>query len=99
MRVIKLKDRWDPNDGSLILNNRITEPGLSAYRNAVDATFQYNVQRREVYRAKQMSSKHIEKEAEIQKNCEITDAKSASQLDDPMRQFFIKHHTTKEDHS
>ena len=54
MRVIKIKEKWDQNDGSLVLNNWITETGLSAYWNAIDATFKYNAERREIFRAKKI---------------------------------------------
>ena len=92
MRVIKLKDKWDPRDGSLVVNNRITEPGLSAYWNAIDCAFKYNVQRREIYLAKQMAQKHSDIAA-VQ--ARPADSKSEESRVDPMFNFFRKHQSSK----
>ena len=56
MRVIKLKEHWNSKDSTLVVKDRITEEGMSAYWNAVDATFQYNMSKRELYIAKSFIS-------------------------------------------
>ena len=57
MRVIKLKEHRDTKDSLLVVHDRMTETGLSAYWRAVDATFKYNEERREVFLAKKLSQK------------------------------------------
>ena len=52
MRVIKLKEFWDLKDSSLVVHDRMTECGLTAYWRAVDATFKFNETRGEIYVAK-----------------------------------------------
>ena len=37
MRVVKMKDYWDTKDSKLVINDRMTEVGLSAYWLAVEA--------------------------------------------------------------
>ena len=55
MRFMKIRDGWDANDSKLIINNRISELGLTEYWAAIDASFKYNSQRREIFIAKQLS--------------------------------------------
>ena len=57
MRVIKMKQFWESKDSHLVINDRMTESGLTAYWMAVDATFKYNSQRHEAYVAKKLLSK------------------------------------------
>ena len=52
MRVIKLKDRWDFNDPTLVQKGRFTEAGKYAYWEAIDSAFQFNVQCHELFLAK-----------------------------------------------
>ena len=54
MRVIKLKEDWSSKDSTLVVKDRITEEGMSAYWGAVHATFQYNLSKRELYVAKSL---------------------------------------------
>ena len=55
MRVIKLKDHWNSKDSTLVVNDHITEMGMSAYWAAIDATFQFNESKRELFLAKKLS--------------------------------------------
>ena len=57
MRVIKLKEFWDSKDSQLVINDRITEVGMAAYWNAMDASVKFNILRREQYVTKQSVSK------------------------------------------
>ena len=54
-RVMKLKDIWNSKDSTLIINNRMSEPGLTVYWSAIDASFMYNSLRREIFIAKQLT--------------------------------------------
>ena len=56
MRVVKMKEFWDTKDSKLVINDRMTEVGLSAYWLAVDATFKYNSIRRDVFVKRQAIS-------------------------------------------
>ena len=77
MHVVRLKHMWNPKDSTLVVNDRITESGLTAYWDAVDASVRFNVQRREAYLAKQ---------AKIP-TC-MVDNPTLTQGSDPMMQFF-----------
>ena len=92
MRVVKLKEKWNPKDGSLVVNDRITEPGLTAYWNAIDATFKFNVQRHELFLAKNIASKHEQKD-KIPSSA-ICDKCTSGPQGDPMLQFFRKCHVS-----
>ena len=54
MRVMKIKDGWDTKNSHLVINNRISEVGLTTYWAAIDASFKYNSSRREVFLARQL---------------------------------------------
>ena len=53
MRVLKLKEVWDPRDNNLVVNNKFTVEGISAYWRAVDTAFKFNAHKREIYLAKE----------------------------------------------
>ena len=57
MRVVRLKEFWCTKDSNLVINDKITEIGMTAYWNAIDATFSFNESRREVFLAKNICSK------------------------------------------
>ena len=80
MRVIRLKEHWDTQDSTLVVNDRMTETGLSAYWRAIDATFKYNEERREIYIAKKMGQKVLNP-VPVQKS---------NDREDPMHSFFKK---------
>ena len=80
MRVIKIKEVWNTRDSSLVINDRMTEHGLSVYWRAVDATFQYNETRREIFVAKKVSTVPVEPPQK-----KVVDL---SHDKDPMRSFF-----------
>ena len=52
MRVIRLKEFWNTKQGCLVVNDRITEEGISRYWRAVDASVKFNVLCREAFLAK-----------------------------------------------
>ena len=49
MLVQKIKDFWDRQDDNLVMNNKFTKQGVSAYWRSMDASFKFNLQRREEY--------------------------------------------------
>ena len=49
MRILKICEFWDRKDDNLVMNNRLTKQGLSAYRHALDASFKFNVKKREEF--------------------------------------------------
>ena len=61
MRVIRLKEFWNVKDSELVINDKLTETGLAVYWNAIDATFAFNEQRREIYLAKKVGQKENKK--------------------------------------
>ena len=56
MRVMRIKDGWNTQDSKLVINDRISEVGLTTYWSAIDASFKYNSIRRETFLAKQLST-------------------------------------------
>ena len=60
MRVVKIKNAWNPKDNRLVMNDKITENGMTSYWCAVDKTFKFNVTCREAYLAKNFSLKSSE---------------------------------------
>ena len=55
MRMVKFKEHWDTKDSLLVVNDRMTETGLSAYWRAIDTTFKFNSSCREAFVAKKGS--------------------------------------------
>ena len=49
MRIVTMKEFWEPKNSALVINDRMTETGLYFYWKAVDATVQFNIQCREAY--------------------------------------------------
>ena len=49
MRVAKMKDVWDPQDTTLVVNHNFTCDGLDAYWMAVDASIEFNIQKHREY--------------------------------------------------
>ena len=49
MRCLKIRNPWDKNDANLVINNRITKNGLSVYWKTIDASFSFNVKKREEF--------------------------------------------------
>ena len=88
MRVIKMKDHWNPKDSKLVVHDRITELGLTNYWAAVNASIQFNIERRETYVAKQVwSSKHLQQASTATASQKMS--KHVNQ--DPMWTFFRRH--------
>ena len=105
MRVIRLKEMWNSRDSKLIINNRITEMGLTTYWSAIDASFKYNVMRRESYIAKNFSTKKLEDHDSIPSH-ELSryHPSDVQAPKDPMGTFFRRnrleyHRDTREDFS
>ena len=57
MRIVKIKEGWDSHDSHLVINDRMTESGVFAYWNAIDATFRFNSSRCDVFLAKQIAQR------------------------------------------
>ena len=47
MRVLKLREFWNKRDDNLVVNNRFTKVGLSTYWCSLDASFKFNVKKRD----------------------------------------------------
>lgn len=92
MRVVKIKDGWNYNDSLLILNDRITEPGLTAYWNGVDSTMKFNILRRELYVTKTLTQSHQQQESAKDDRqprlCTSEQPLPNGSSTDPMRSFF-----------
>ena len=90
MRLIKIKDRWNAKDNTLVAHDRFTEAGMSAYWRAIDASIKFNICRCEVYLAKKLASERIA--AEAIKSEGVTSASSRNvesvPREDPMTDFF-----------
>ena len=81
MRVIPLKNDWNSQDGKLVINDKITEMGMTAYWRAIDESFKYNAVKHETFLARQLSSNTM-------KTTERTEEVFDSNRADPMHQFF-----------
>ena len=90
MRLIKIKD-WNAKDTTLVVNDKITETGMSAYWRAVDSSIHFNIIKRETFLAKQVSKK-----SESESQTKPKDDKPGPPLKDNMMDFFRRHH--KHDH-
>ena len=49
MRTMKMKENWSFNDSTLVTNNHITSAGYNQYWKAIDASFKFNVQKRQEF--------------------------------------------------
>ena len=87
MQVLRLKEFWNTGDTSLEVHDKLTETGLSAYWDAIDATFKFNEVKHEVYLAKKAWQK--EQNAAEGKTTHAGDAVEVRT--DPMYSFFKKH--------
>ena len=98
MRVIKLKDHWDPKDAHLVINDRFTEIGMLAYWKAIDASVKFNITKCEQYFAKKpvlnTQGVSIKSESESQKASDTlaerprASRKREPEGKDPMLEFF-----------
>ena len=46
MRVLRIRDYWDRNDDNLVYNNQMSKVGVFTYWKVMDASFQYNIKKR-----------------------------------------------------
>ena len=81
MCVMRSKDYWNTKDSLLVINDRITEMGIIAYYNVIDASFKYNSERCEVFVAKQLAARHPDRPEQCDRDV----------APDPMRRFFDRH--------
>ena len=91
MRVIRLKQHWQAQDTDLVVNNKITEVGMSAYWNAIDASVQFNSKCRELFLVKALLATVQKDSSEVPENQRIRASNSASRhdkYDDPMQDLF-----------
>ena len=89
MRVVRLFEFWDENESNLVVNGSYTDKGFETFWKSFDATMKFNINKREVFlaREKQMSLKRKFIEAEEQ-------MASCSKKDN-MKTFFKKHKNDK----
>ena len=93
MRIVELKEFWNSKDSLLVMNDRITEFGMTAYWNAVDATFKYNAVRHEQFIAKHSSNNHRSLENSSGINSPKQEVYGRDRHDDPMKKFFKRNKT------
>ena len=96
MRAIKIKEHWDSRDSTLVINDKITEFGMTSYWRAVDATFRFNVLRRESYITKNLAVKNNPMSSNVPQDQEsvtnsVTRPQFRDQHQDPMNNFFRRH--------
>ena len=76
-----MKDNWDIKDSKLVINDRITETGKTNYWAAIDATFCFNVQRREVFLAKSaVSAQSVNTKCLVQRDTDVKSEFSTDQI-------------------
>ena len=73
---------WDHKEPTLVMNNKFTEVGMSAYWQAVDASAKFNVTHREIYMSKKLRSEVEPSESSKEM------AKPKLNTADPMNDFF-----------
>ena len=78
VRIIKLKDHWDPSNTSLVTNDKITDEGIAAYWHSINSAVKFNLNKRDLFLAK----------AKV--NAEWLKAQLASTYSDQKASFFIK---------
>ena len=93
MRVIKLKEFWNSSDSHLVINDRITEIGMSAYWKAIDASFKYNAVRHDQYTAKQFATRVAShtNESNLKRSVVDDHGDVSSARHDLMHEFFDRH--------
>ena len=67
-RVVKFKNHWDPDDSTLVCNNRITQVGLAQYWFAIDSALQFNVLKRKQFLARSFVGEDQPKKKEFGSN-------------------------------
>ena len=102
MRVIKLKDGWNSRDSKLVINDKITETGKTNYWAAVDASFKFNVLKRDLFMAKSAVSAAAAGNPKIVQNQSKDNrtvlskshvaSHSGYPAKDPMQDFFKRRH-------
>ena len=102
MRIIKIKDQWNAKDSKLVVNNRITELGLTNYWSAVDASVEFNITCREAYVAKiqaHQNNNTNQAASSHKSNFPKSDAHDDKEFLDPMRGFFRRHSYQRDFHA
>ena len=97
MRVLKLREFWNKHDDSLVVNNRFTKLGLAAYWRSIDASFKFNLAKRDEFlvRAKFRTLRAKQDRQVLSKKAVREDTKdSRADADVSMREFFIRHRST-----
>ena len=90
VRTLKLRDYWDKADDNLVYNDRFTRAGLAAYWKSLDASFQFNVCKRNDFiirnRFRALKTKSDEKPARHGQTMKSGQEDTADK--DEMQQFF-----------
>ena len=98
IRVLKLKDSsWDKTDDNLVYNNRITKNGLHAYWHSIDASFEFNVKKRQEFlirskfHALKLRSEEKNGHKALIKSKRLAQEDLTDEEEDEMKQFFNHH--------
>ena len=99
MRLIKFKDNWPVKDSSLVSNDKFTERGMDMYWRAIDASFKFNIERRELFLARKLIAINNQEIASKRADSEDTrrgkiaqgSSRTAREDEDDVIQFFNRH--------
>ena len=95
--MLKIRDFWDRNDDELVMNNKLSKQGVITYWRAIDASFRFNVKKREEFVVRNkfhtLKTKSDVKNHGLPKTASredtSADPKEDEMLDD-VRQFFAR---------
>ena len=95
MRIIRLKELWDPKNMKLVVHDKLTDLGLTVYWNSIDAAFRFNETRREAFLAKkhsQQNSTSVQRSGSQESSQSTSRSKDYQSPDmfavDPIHHFF-----------
>ena len=95
IRILKLRDHWNPSDSSMVINDTITKHGLNEYWESVEASFMFNSRKHELFLAKRLLAS--QPKADTGKESCVEDGRQStsrtSHLDEIQR-FFKRHGDT-----
>ena len=93
MRIVRIKDAWNNTDSTLVVKDRISENGATAYWAAIDASLKFNIMKRELFHAKTLIQQNGNKG-----NISLPHGQdrsggptNPSQPNEPMQGFFRRH--------
>ena len=84
-----MKEGWNSKDSKLVLQDHITELGLTTYWSTLDSSFRFNASKHELFMAKQISIKDQKTQNQSRNNRSVVSASRAEvPKEDPMEKFF-----------